>query len=80
MYVAAVRADGFVETIKRLDDPVNAARFVELGDFEKCVSRWRLVEPGAYRVLLHGGTMSSQWTVIVSNGKESMRMRIPKRF
>jgi hypothetical protein len=58
---------------------VNAARFVDLADFESCVRRWRFVKPGNYSIELHGGTMSDRWNITVSNDGESMRLVIPRK-
>jgi hypothetical protein len=74
-----VNAAGSVEAIGRLDDPANAARFVELADFESCVRRWRFVKPGTYRIQLEGGTMRDGWSITVSNGAESTRLVIPRK-
>lgn len=78
MYEAIVTTEGSVSKLIRLDDPVNAARFVELADFEACMSRWRFVSPGAYRLLLWGGTMGNHWSVTIVHGTRSMRVRIPR--
>jgi hypothetical protein len=77
-YKVTVKADGMVDNVTRLDDPVTAAQFVDLAAFDACLRRWRFEKSGSYNVYLHGGTMSPRWTITVWIGNEAMRLIVPR--
>jgi hypothetical protein len=79
-YKAVVNRDGVVVGLKPLKNERFMSQFLELGQFEGCIRRWRFGEQGECTIRLDAGTTGralSQWEINVNIEGKSLTVILP---